>query len=319
VIYYFCPDMNVPSSGIRILYKHVAILAKAGFKAAILHSKAGFKVNDMPEVPLAHLEGGFPLSPDDIVTVPEGFPDFMYKIREAPCRRFVFAQNWAYIYNVLPDQFDWRFLNVERVMAICPYIADAVSWSMGLPVHLLEFSIDSKLYHVPESKLPSVVCIKRKAQNFQELWRVMKSRNPDYVGKLAWTPLAGLSQADYAAAVRSASVFLNLSSAEGLVYSCLEAMRAGTIVAGYESCGGRGTLVGSGEARNCVLAPNGDYFTLAKELAPLLDSVIFGRMEPWRDLVRNGRRLATPHNEEAEEASVLAFWKESLGGALRPG
>ncbi len=316
MICYFCPDMNVPSSGIRILYKHVAILARNGFPAAILHTQPGFKVNDMPEAPLLHLGSSFSPSTGDVIVIPEGFPDVMYKLRGCPARIFVFAQNWAYIYNVLPDQFDWRFLNVERVMAICPYIANAVSWSMGLPVHMLEFSIDPKLYCMPETKKPSIVCIKRKAQNYQELWRVMKSRNPDYVSKLSWTPLAGLGQAEYAAAVRDASVFLNLSSAEGLVYSCLEAMRAGTIVAGYESCGGRGTLVGSGEARNCLLAPNGDYFTLAELLAPLLDDIIAGRMDAWRDVVRNGRRLATPHTEAAEESSVVEFWKAVFEGRL---
>lgn len=90
-------------------------------------------------------------------------------------------------------------------------------------------------------------------------------------------------------------------------------MRAGTIVAGFDSVGGQGMLVGEGEGRNCVLAETGDYFRLAQRLEPLLLDIITGDLSSWSLLIRNGRRFAAPHTPEAEEKSVLEFWRGVLG------
>ena len=38
-IFYFCPDLEVKSGGVRRLYRHVDILVRNGFSAAILHAK----------------------------------------------------------------------------------------------------------------------------------------------------------------------------------------------------------------------------------------------------------------------------------------
>ncbi len=42
-IYVLCPDHNTPSGGIKKLYRHVDVLNRHGFSAAILHRKQGFR------------------------------------------------------------------------------------------------------------------------------------------------------------------------------------------------------------------------------------------------------------------------------------
>ena len=56
MIHYFCPDLQVRSSGMRRLYRHVQILSQHGIPATILHAKQGFTLADMPVVPVRYLD-----------------------------------------------------------------------------------------------------------------------------------------------------------------------------------------------------------------------------------------------------------------------
>jgi hypothetical protein len=41
LIFCYCPDLNIQSAGIRVLYRHVEVLNRHGFPAAILQHNAG--------------------------------------------------------------------------------------------------------------------------------------------------------------------------------------------------------------------------------------------------------------------------------------
>ncbi len=311
MIVYFCPDKNLKSGGIRRIYRHVQILVGQGMPAAVMHGTKDFVVDDMPSVPVRYADQPGALSPGDIVVVPEGLPGVMEFLKDLPVRRVVFALSWSYIYSSLREGIDWRGFGVERVIAESPMIADYVSWAMSLPVTLLDFPLDSSLYHfVPAAEKKLCVCyFDRKALCMKELASLLRSRNPRFISELEWVRLGAMSEKDYAAALRSSAVYLALGTAEGLNLSVYEAWRCGTIVAGFNGIGLKDVMVGEGAERNCVLAENGDYFTLAKRLEPLLLDLLAGRLDSWTQLVRNGRRLATPHTPEAEERSVLEFWR----------
>ena len=42
-IYVLCPENDRPSGGVKILYRHVGVLARNGFSASILHQQRGFR------------------------------------------------------------------------------------------------------------------------------------------------------------------------------------------------------------------------------------------------------------------------------------
>lgn len=313
-IHYFCPDTHIRSGGIRRLYRHVEILSLHGIKASILHTSKGFHIPDVPEVAIGYMETPDTLYANDIVVIPEGFPKIMYALKDKPIRRFVIALNWSYIFKTLPDNFDWHQCNIEGVLFLCPFIGELVSWSMDLPVHRIGFSINPEIYfYSPEEKQAKIVYIGRKGQLVHMLKRVIKARNPDYVNKIEWQMLDNLSENEYATQVRESSIFLNLSTEEGLVSSCLEAMSAGSIVVGFNSIGGQDMLKGDGPKQNCILAQNGDYVTLAYKIEKLLLDVIAGPMNRWGPLIENARKLTASFTPEAEQKSILSFWSEVLG------
>lgn len=311
-IYYCCPDVMESSAGIRRLYRHVSILRSAGFPASILHHANGFNRRDLPSVPVRYLEQIGP-DPDAVFVIPEGMPKTMLQLKDHPGRRFVIALSWHYIFSTLPDGLDWRHLGIERVLAVSTVVGRMVSWSMGLPVHILDSSIDHRRYfHDPGKKLPRVSFIQRKAVNMDRLKRLLWSRNPDYIHKIEWNGLNGLSEADYADQINRSSVFVSTSMAEGYPTSCLEAMAAGAVVAGYDAVGGKGILCGDGPNRNCLLAPNGDYISLAYVLEPVLRDMINGRMENWSQLVSNAKETSLAMTAVKENDSLVSFWRHFL-------
>ncbi|MBW2408315.1 MAG: tetratricopeptide repeat protein [Deltaproteobacteria bacterium] len=308
-VFYFCPDLVVKSGGVRRLYRHVDILVRNGFAAAILHAQKKFVLPDQPDVPIEYFQNPGVLKKNDIVVIPEGFPSLMLKLKDMPIRRFVIALSWSYVFSMLPDSVDWRHFNIERVLAVCPFICQMISWSMGLPTHAIDFAINPELYHYqPEKKKRQIAYIHNKAKDIDAFCRLLAARNPNYVRHFEWVALKHLNEVDYAARIRESEIFLNLSPAEGLLNSCFEAMAAGCIVAGFNSVGGQDMLVGEGTGQNCILAQNGDYVTLAYRMEPLLKDLLKGRGHLWQPIIQNGIRGVEHHTPASEEKSVIDFW-----------
>ena len=171
---------------------------------------------------------------------------------------------------------------------------------------------------MPPQKKPQIVYIARKTTQVESLKRLLASRNPAFVQIIEWSGLDGLPQADYAARIREASIFLNLSMAEGYPTSCLEAMAAGALVAGYDSLGGRDVLCGSGGGQNSLLAPTGDYVSLAFALEPVLDALLHGPLTEWKPVLENASRTVANLTLENEATGLIAFWSGICSGALEP-
>lgn len=310
-IYYLCPDIKTASAGIRRLYRHVDLLCQAGFNAHILHLHSGFHRSDMPYVSVRFLDQQT-FGANAVIVIPEGFPAIMDALKTFPGRRFVIALNWDYVFKDMPQGLNWRSFNIERVLVVSSVIGNMISWSMGLPTHVLGSSLDHQRYYIDTApKRNQVVYIQRKAAHIDILKRLLCARNSDFTQKIHWLGLDGLTEDEYAAQVRISSVFLNLSTAEGYPTSCLEAMAAGTMVAGYDSVGGRELLHGHGGNQNCILTPNGDYMSLAYALEPVLNDLLQGKSQKWASMLSNACRTVSGITLEKERQSLISFWEEA--------
>jgi hypothetical protein len=287
----------------------VHCLISHGYDAAVLHQRQGFKAPNQPDVPICYLPNEN-LSEKHIVVIPEGHPQLMQQLSESACRRFAIALNWDYIFKTLPDNLDWRHFGLERVLVVSPIVGQLVSWAMGLPVHILNSGINTQLYNYnPAIKRPRICYIKRKATCISEIRKMLRARNPAFIDKLEWIAMEGLPEQEYADLIRSSTLFLNLSPAEGWITSCLEAMGSGTFVAGYNSVGGKDLLIGNGNGQNAILAPNQDYMTLCQQIEPFLKDLLASNLQQWEHIRQSGLELAARMTMEAEENSIIAFWK----------
>jgi hypothetical protein len=313
VILYFCPAITTKSAGIRTLYRHVQILQKHGLPAAILHASSGFEMPDMPPVPTRFLDAPGTPAPGDVVVIPEPFINLMQNLRTFPVRRMVMALNWKFVYEILPDGLDWRTFGIERILTKSRFIGDYLTWAMGLSSHVFTWGIKREYYYFdPAQKRNEIVFLLRKQQTMLELKRTLFSRDPRFLKEITWYGLDNLPEAEYASHIRRASMFINLSHAEGFPGAMLEAMAAGTLVAGYHSVGGQRELIGAGDHQNCLLAPCLDYPALARLIEPFLQDMLAGQMSRWDPIIRSGLSTACAYSLEAEEASVVSLWRELL-------
>lgn len=317
-IFYCCPDSTEQSAGIRRLYRHVALLNAAGFQASILHDKEGFQRHDLYKVPVQYLNR-IGDDPQSIFVIPEGMPGIMHRLKEHPGRRLIIALSWHYIFTTLPEGMDWRQMNIERVLTPSAIIAELVSWSMDLPVHQIATSVDHKLYRYdPCQKQLQIAYIERKVIHIEKLMSLLGARNSAYTNKIKWLGLDGVSERDYADEICKSSVFLTTSMAEGCPTGFWEAMAAGAIVAGYDAVGGRQRLCGHGPEQNCILAPSGDYVSLAYQLAPLLDDLLTGHTQKWANVIANAQKTVSGMTFKNERDTLIAFFHRYAAGYDNP-
>ncbi|NQZ58595.1 MAG: hypothetical protein HRT88_14155 [Lentisphaeraceae bacterium] len=315
MILYFCPDLEVKSSGIRRLYKHVAILTEAGIDAAILHNNANFIRTDLATVPIKSLDTKGCVNSGDIIVIPEGFPGLMKSLKDAPVRRIVICLSWSYVFTSLEDKSSWRDYNIERILGASEFTTDIISWSMGLPGHTITSSLNDKLYFQDLSlsqKKKKIVYIKRKSTLAPLLKKVLYARNPAFIDEFEWLPLEGLDEEEFAQHVREAAIFLNLSEAEALANACFEAMRSNTLLCGFSSIGGQNSFIGDGEDQNAIITETGDYLSLAWMMEPLLNDILNGELDKWQSIVDRAYEDTLHMTAKREKEELLSFWKRML-------
>jgi hypothetical protein len=313
MIFYCCPDFTPKSAGVRTLYRHIAHLVKNGFHAAILHQNAGFQMPNAISVPVRYLSVPGTLNAGDIVAIPEGTSQVMDQLKNTPVRKIAIAQNWSYVYRALPDGRDWRHFGIERILAYPEHTGEFLAWAMNLPVHVFEWGIrDDLFYFQPQEKERQITYIKRKQHNIEVFKRVLYSRDPSYITNINWLALDDLSEEEYAREIRRSTVFLSLSTTEGLYAPFFEAMRSGTIIAGYNGVGAQHALIPSGPDKNCVIAQNEDYMALAYQLEPLLIDILAGNLSRWQQVINNGLQTSAQYTLKREEASIVGIWQEIL-------
>ncbi|MCM8527580.1 MAG: hypothetical protein NE327_13760 [Lentisphaeraceae bacterium] len=319
MIFYYCPDSEVKSAGIRRLYEHVHVLIKAGFNAAVLHNKADFRRKDLPDVEVKGLDQQGILKQSDTVVFPEGFPGLMSEFKDIPVRKMVICLSWTYVFGGLPERVSWRDFGIERIIGDSEYTTEMVGWAMNLPSHCIVNQLNDKLYYKQplNGKKKKVVFISRKGQKVPLLLRVLHTRNPDFINKIQWVGLDGLNEDEFAGHVREASIFLNMSEAEGLAHSCFEAMRSGTLLCGYSSIGGQRVFIGGGDEQNAVIAETGDYLSLAWLMEPLLEDLLNDRYEEWQSIADKAYKDTLHMTSENFESQLVSFWKKVAPGEMR--
>ncbi len=310
-IFYVCPDIEVPSGGIKRLYTHVELLRENGYDAYIMHVKKGFKLGWFEsEAPIVY-SCDFPLAsldPRDTIVVPEGFPAVIKQLKTLQVKKVVIALSFAYIFKHMPAGENWKDYGINWVMANNKITGDFIQWSMGIKnIHIIGSSIDHNMFHYkPDMKRLQVAYIKRKDTLSSNVEKILKSRtasrNPDFI------TIANLNIQDYARVLKESKIYLTTSTAEGFPRPILEAMACGCLCIGFDGVGGRDFIVESGRRQNFVLAESMNLIDLSGKLAELVEMI--DRKDPTIEAIRrNAVSTAARFSPDIEKESVLRFWR----------
>ena len=222
------------------------------------------------------------VSPEDLLIIPEGFPDVMQKTMQTACKRIVLAQSWFYVLNAMQPGQTWQHFGIQDVISVSDAITEYLGSVMpGLRVKNIKQGINRELFKVPEKiskKVPMVAySASRGQENKLKTINLIKTFYMFYP-HLRWVrfvELANMSREEFADRLSSSAFALYTDDIAGFGTLPLEAMACGTHVVGWASFGGKEYM----NENNGFWTNNGDIFQTAEILGVAIDKWLNGELD----------------------------------------
>lgn len=252
------------------------------------------------------------MNPEDIMIIPEGFPNIMENTSQLPCKRIVFAQSWYYVLSGMKVGQKWQHFGIKDVVSISDGITEYLNTVMpGLKVRNYKQSINKDLFNIPEKisdKAPMISYMPGRGPESQ-----MKTNNVirtfyEFYPHYRWirfAPLQGLSKEDFAKQVKTSAFVLYTDEIAGFGTLPLEAMACGTHVIGWTPFGSKEYI----NENNGFWAVNGDVFQLAELIGLALDRYFNGLLDS-PEISEVYQKTISEYTNEKEVESVLNIYKE---------
>ncbi|MFP5257394.1 MAG: glycosyltransferase [Acidobacteriota bacterium] len=325
----FLPPLRTVSGGLAVLAEVAAHLAALGHDVRlVLRETAVSQLALPPGLPTVGLaEAG--MGPDDVYVTPEGWPNALAPGLAAGARCLVYCQNWAYLWNGLPEDVGWDRLPVS-FLAVSDPVARFLHAATGTLPPVLRPAIDAARFFPPSAK-PRLGPVRvgympRKNKALAAMIRRLAEARAGRVGlAYEFVPIEGLPPDGVAEALRGCHVFLATGFPEGCPLPPLEAMACGCVVAGFAGFGGfdylrhagAGGFVPSVPLREVAWGGNGFYAADNDVFAA--GACLEQAARLWLDggaaleAVRESARLtAAAYGPQAQRRALEALWRTLL-------
>jgi glycosyltransferase involved in cell wall biosynthesis len=310
-ILYISHDPVKPVGGVRVIYRHVEILRKAGFDAYVVHRAPGLRLDwFQSSAPVLYATGQFAISTSDWIVIPEDHQEVLQAFANFPGNKVLFCQNHWYVFNgIEPDQ-SWSDLGIRDVLVSSKPIRDFVRRVMRVEPTLIPLSIDPSVFHGEQNARPLQVAVmpRKGGQHMRFIRGVIRQLEPT-LGDVPWIEIQGCNEGQVAALLRQSRFFLSTGFREGFGLPPLEAMACGAIPVGFTGGGGADYAT----AENGFWVADEDTITLAETLAKLL---VACRSSPhdtrWRRLQEAGFATARSYSPDSEASALTGFWSKRV-------
>lgn len=312
-IYFYLLDNDQPIGGNRTIYRHIEILRRSGVSAVALHQERGFRFTWFDNhVPVDHVSN-VAIGPRDLLVVPEPFVPIIARGRVVP-RHVVLNQNPFLTWGRDPEAVSRHYFSGRRPLSIISTSEFTTQFTRfcfpKINVHEVRYSIDPTLFKPNEVEPPKrIAYMPRKGTqaDAEILLRMFEDR--DSLRDWEIRPLDGLREDLVAAELRSARIFLAVSTREGFGLPPLEAMASGCYVVGYHAIGGREYM----KPEFCSTAEPGDICQLAEDVERViaLDSARPGWLREHG--LRASAFVRENYSPEREESDAVRIYSDLLG------
>lgn len=242
VIYYLVPYSARAHGGVRVVYRHVALLNALGIRAAVLQTghadRPEWFASDVPLVPIGQLS----FHSEDLLVVPEFYGASLSRLNP-DIRTLVFNQGGYITFNFVDLDDTPRgapYTQIERLEGIMTVSQDSAELLRlshpDIQIDIARPVIDADLFHptsAPKERTVAFVT-SRRPEELNQIRHILRARGN------AWRmrALEGLTEQQMAAALQQSAVFLSLSDRDGFGLPPAEAMASGAYVVGYTGGGG---------------------------------------------------------------------------------
>jgi hypothetical protein len=243
MIYVICPDDDNPWGGIRKLYRHVDILQQHGLPAAILHECPGFRCTWFANQTPVRYVSQIRVQESDYLVVPETRGPII-TTQFPGVRKVVFNQNCYHTFRGFHLHYDQQLMPYTHPDVIAALVVSRDSEEYlryifpGLPVYRLRYAIDANLFAPGTEKKDHIAFMPRKqGEDIIQVLNILRFRGA--LARFALVPIHQKTEAETAAMLRAARVFLSFGHPEGFGLPAAEAMACGCVTVGYHGGGGR--------------------------------------------------------------------------------
>jgi len=252
------------------------------------------------------------MNPQDLMIIPEGFPNIMENTANLPCKRVVFAQSWYYVLSGLKVGQKWQHFGIKDVISISDGITEYLNTVMpGLSIKNYKQSIDRTLFNTPEKKsdkAPMISYMPGRGPESQMKTNAVIRTFYEFFPNYRWirvNALQGLTKEDFAQQLKNSAFVLYTDEIAGFGTLPLEAMACGTHVVGYAPFGSKEYI----NENNGFWANNGDVFQLAELMGMALDRYFDGTLDS-PEVTQNYEQTLSEYTTEKEVESVLNIYKK---------
>lgn len=268
---YFCaPDYDVPSGGIRVVYRHVDLLNAAGIPAAVLHRRRNFRCTWFDNRTRVVSSRDTEIGPDDLVVVSE-LAISLLKTLGRGARFVVFNQNphltWQ---RVTDDDVRWYATSPDlaAIVTVSSHSLEMLQYSApAADVVRVHNSIDPRrFYPDPARRLRKIAYMPRGAtEEARQLFGILQGR--DALQGWQVVALDGLTEGEIADQLRSTTIFVSFAYHEGFGLPAAEAMACGAYAVGFHGFAGREYL----RPQFSTPVEPGDILGLARAVESILE------------------------------------------------
>lgn len=322
--YFFVPDFDKESGGVKLVYDHVRCMNKNGFNGVIIHEKSGFKPKwleqyypidsdgNFENLPIVYLEdGNLPITMEDFFFIPEGFPNIMENLakQNAPCKRIVFCQNWYYVLNALqPGQF-WNAFGINDCMSVSKIQTEYLKMIMPQINYKQVYGhIPSDVFYPPKKmtdKKMQVAFIPSRDGGLKS-YNVIKTFYAmfPHFRFIQFAEIRNLPKDDYAQLLRDSAFYVHFDEFSSWGTAPIEAFLSKTLVAGWDGVGGREYMT----TDNMWIVPNGDILRLAMAIGNMIETFMMGDVKEstWKAM----EVACENYSEASERDSIISVHNE---------
>lgn len=322
--YFFLPDFERESGGIKLAYDHVKAMNENGFNAVVIHQKDGFQPawlsdyytknedGSFENIPMMYLDSGnLPVNIEDFFFIPEGFPNIMENLarQNAPCKKVVFCQNWYYILNALDPGVFWPNYGITDCLSVSKSQTDYIRMIMPqVKCKQVYGQISSEIFYPPEKmteKRMQVAFIPSRDGGLKShnVIKTFYAMFPHF-RFIQFAEIRNLPKEDYAKLLRDSAFYVHFDEYSSWGTAPIEAFLSKTLVAGWDGVGGREYM----SPDNMWIVPNGDIIRLALAMGNMIETFMTDDIKP--ETYEAMAAACLNYSVESEKDSIIAAHNE---------
>lgn len=314
-IFYLCPDVAGPAGGIKVIYRHVEILCRNGWKACVVHTRDGFRCDWFENcAPIRTIHSLRP-SARDIIVIPAVWAlKLMYF---APGIRKVIINQGAYLtfrnYPIDNGSFasPYRHPDVQAVMVVSEDSRRYLEYAFpGLGIARVRNYIDPEIFAFSENKARKIAFLTRKRyKDVEQVINILRYRG--VLDSFTLAPIENVSEREVAAILRDSLLFLNFCFEEGWSFPAAEAMSCGCVVIGNHGYGARDMLL----PEFSFPVDQGDIIQFARCVEDAIAAhdrnpeILMSRARKGADFIRQN------YSRAMAEKELMGFWESMIGAS----